>query len=285
MRKGLTAKRVKTFGGLTLLNLFFIAVCFFTLIPILYAFSVSLNAENSLLSANFSFFPRNWTLRHYVAIFTEKPVMLWLGNSLILAISTVVLSLGAAIPAAYAFSRRRFAGRAAILQILLLLYSFPSVLSMFAIYKLLSPLGLINTRIGLIIVYTGTMAVFGLWNMKGYFDTIPVEIEEAGRIDGCSAVQLVTRIVLPLAKPSIVVTAVMILIYVWNEYIFAVTFMTGAGSYTLAAGLYSMQATEMSGSWPVFAAASLVISLPILIVFFLVQRHMNAGLTAGGVKG
>lgn len=270
---------------MTLLNLFFIGLCFVTLIPILYALSVSLNAQNSLLGSNFSFLPRNWTLRNYVAVFTEKSVMRWFANSLILAVCTVALSLGAAIPAAYAFSRRRFPGRRAILQTLLLLYSFPSVLSMFAIYKLLSPLGLINTRLGLIIVYTGTMAVFALWNMKGYFDTIPLEIEEAARIDGCTSLQVVTKVVLPLAKPSVVVTAVMILIYVWNEYIFAVTFMTGADSYTLAAGLYSLQATEMSGSWPVFSAASLVISTPILVVFFLVQRHMNAGLTVGGVKG
>ena len=180
---------------------------------------------------------------------------------------------------------KRFAGRGAILEILLLLYSFPSVLSMFAIYKLLSPLGLVNSRIGLILVYTGTMAVFGLWNMKGYFDTIPIEIEEAASIDGAGSFQLVTKIVLPLAKPSILVTAVMILIYVWNEYLFAITFMTGAENYTLAAGLYSLQATEISGSWPVFAAASLVVSAPILIIFFAVQRHMTSGLTAGGVKG
>lgn len=120
---------------------------------------------------------------------------------------------------------------------------------------------------------------------KGYFDTIPIEIEEAASIDGAGSFQLVTKIVLPLAKPSILVTAVMILIYVWNEYLFAITFMTGAENYTLAAGLYSLQATEISGSWPVFAAASLVVSAPILIIFFAVQRHMTSGLTAGGVKG
>ena len=151
--------------------------------------------------------------------------------------------------------------------------------------ELLRPLGLINSKVGLILIYTGTMAEFGLLNMKGYFDTIPREIEEAAEIDGASGIQLVTRIVLPLARPSILVTAVMILIYVWNEYLFETTFMTGAENYTLAAGLYSLQATEMSGSWPVFAAASLVVSLPILIVFFAVQRHMTSGLTAGGVKG
>ena len=202
------------------------------------------------MSSDFRFIPKNFTLRNYVAVFTEEPVMLWFKNSMTLAVVTVVISLAAAIPAAYAFSRMRFKGRKPILKQLVLLYSFPSVLS-----------------------------------MKGYFDTIPREIEEAAEIDGASGIQLVTRIVLPLARPSILVTAVMILIYVWNEYLFATTFMTGAENYTLAAGLYSLQATEMSGSWPVFAAASLVVSLPILIVFFAVQRHMTSGLTAGGVKG
>lgn len=278
-------KKLRHLLGHSVLHIFFIVLCFATLVPILYALSVSLNAENSLLSSDFRFIPKQFTLDNYKAVFTEQSVMLWFKNSMIMAVCTVIISLGAAIPAAYVFSRKRFAGRGAILEILLLLYSFPSVLSMFAIYKLLSPLGLVNSRIGLILVYTGTMAVFGLWNMKGYFDTIPIEIEEAASIDGAGSFQLVTKIVLPLAKPSILVTAVMILIYVWNEYLFAITFMTGAENYTLAAGLYSLQATEISGSWPVFAAASLVVSAPILIIFFAVQRHMTSGLTAGGVKG
>lgn len=278
-------KKLRHLLGHSVLHIFFIVLCFATLVPILYALSVSLNAENSLLSSDFRFIPKQFRLDNYKAVFTEQSVMLWFKNSMILAVCTVIISLGAAIPAAYVFSRKRFAGRGAILEILLLLYSFPSVLSMFAIYKLLSPLGLVNSRIGLILVYTGTMAVFGLWNMKGYFDTIPIEIEEAASIDGAGSFQLVTKIVLPLAKPSILVTAVMILIYVWNEYLFAITFMTGAENYTLAAGLYSLQATEISGSWPVFAAASLVVSAPILIIFFAVQRHMTSGLTAGGVKG
>ena len=145
-------------------------------------------------------------------------------------------------------------------------------------------MGLINSRLGLIIVYTGTMAVFALWNMKGYFDTIPVEIEEAAMIDGARPVQIVMKIVLPLARPTIVVTGMMVLIYVWNEYIFAINFMTGEDTFTLAAGLYSLQATEMSGSWPVLAA-SIVVSIPILLIFFLLQKNMTTGLTSGGVKG
>ncbi|MDY3038560.1 MAG: sugar ABC transporter permease [Lachnospiraceae bacterium] len=279
------SKRQKENILLFIVNLFFVIVCFLVLVPVLYALSVSLNADNSLLSADFSFLPKHLTLANYHAVFFEEPILLWLKNSLILAVVTLIISLGTGIPAAYVFSRKRFPGRKAILKVLILLYAFPSLLSMTALYKLLTAMGLVNTKTGLIIVYTGTMAVFALWNMKGYFDTIPTEIEEAAMIDGASPVQIVTKIVLPLAKPTIAVTAMMVLVYVWNEYIFAVNFMTGSDTYTLAAGLYSLQATEMSGSWPVFAAASIVVSIPILIVFFALQKNMTTGLTSGGVKG
>jgi len=278
-------RHVHRFIAQTMLNLFMIAACFLAMLPVLYALSVSFSAGNSLLSAEFSLIPRSVTLRHYMAVLTQSSMPNWLVNSTLLALCTVGISLAVSVPAAYVFSRRRFPGRLAILRILLLLYSFPQVLSMLALYKLLSPLGLVNSRSGLVFIYTGTMAVFGLWNMKGYFDTIPVEIEEAARMDGCNDTHLVMRIVLPLAKPSVIVTAAMVLVFVWNEYLFAITFLTGEANYTLAGGLYTMQATEMSGSWPVFAAASLLISLPILVIFFLSQRHMVSGLTAGGVKG
>lgn len=280
----MTGKNKKTIT-LVLVNIFFVVICFATLVPILYAVSVSFNADNSLLSSDFSFIPRNFTLKNYAAVFTEQPILRWLKNSIILAVCTLIISLGTGIPAAYNFSRKRFRGRKTILKALILLYAFPSLLSMTALYKLFSPMGLINTRLGLIIVYTGTEAVFALWNMKGYFDTIPLEIEEAAMIDGASPTKIVWSIVMPLSKPTIAVTAMMVLIFVWNEYIFAVNFMTGEDTYTLAAGLYSLQANETSGSWPVFAAASLVVSIPILIIFFALQKNMVTGLTSGGVKG
>ena len=280
-----TGKKARKAALLLVVNLFFILLCFLVLIPVLYAFSVSLNADNSLLSSDFSFLPKHMTLANYRAVFVEEPILRWFSNSIWMAAAAVFISLGTGIPAAYVFSRKKFPGRKVILRLLILLYAFPALLSMTALYKLLSPMGLINSRMGLLIVYTGTMSVFALWNMKGYFDTIPLEIEEAAMIDGAKPVQLVTKIVLPLARPTIVVTGMMVLIYVWNEYIFAINFMTGEETYTLAAGLYSLQATEMSGSWPVFAAASIVVSVPILIIFFALQKNMTTGLTSGGVQG
>ena len=281
----MTKKRIREGITLTALNIFFIVLCFVTLIPILYALSVSLNGQNSLLSSDFSFIPHDFTLRNYKEVIFGENILTWFQNTVFLAVVTVFLSLLFAVPAAYCFSRRRFPGRKMILKCLVLLNSFPAILSMFAIYRLLRPMGLINHRVGLILVYTGTMAVFSLWNTKGYFDTIPTEIEEAARMDGASDIQVVWKIVLPLAKPSIITTALQVLIYVWNEYIYATTFMTGESKYTLAAGLNSLQATEMTGSWPVFAAASITVSIPVLIIFFLCQKYMTSGLTAGGVKG
>ena len=281
----MTSKRAKTLLSKLLLNLFFILMCIMALIPIAYALSVSLNKDASLLSRDFSFIPKRFTLDNYRAVFTEEPVPLWFWNSISLSFMTIVLSISTAVPGAYIFSRWRFPGRKAILKILLLLYSFPSILSMFAIYKLMSNLRLVNTKIGLIIIYAGTMAVFALWNMKGYFDTIPVEIEEAAKIDGSTDFQIVIKIVTPLARPSLIVTATMVLNYVWNEYIFSINFLTGSKNETLASGLYSLQATEMSGSWPVFAAAAILVSLPVLIIFFFSQKYMTSGLTSGGVKG
>ena len=267
------------------LQVFFIVLCLVTLIPIFYALSVSFNAKNSLISSDFSFFPEEFTFDNYIRLFKENDMLLWFGNSLLLALSTVIFSLAIAIPAAYAFSRMNFKGKKTILKILILLNAFPSTLSLFAIWAIMRNLGLVNTKIGLIIIYTGTMAIFGIWNLKGYFDTVPYEIEEASMIDGANNFQIITKIVMPLAKPAIVVTAVMVLIYVWNEYLYSVTFMTGSENYTLAAGLYGLQANETNGSWPVFAAASLITSLPILIVFLLVQKHMVSGLSSGGIKG
>ena len=281
----MTKKQIREGIGLTALNLFFIVLCFVTLIPILYAVSVSLSGQNSLLSSDFSFIPKDFTLDNYKEVIFGEDILTWFKNTVFLAVVTVSLSLLIAVPAAYCFSRRRFPGRKTILKCLVLLNSFPAILSMFAIYRLLRPMGLINHRVGLILVYTGTMAVFSLWNTKGYFDTIPTEIEEAAKIDGASDIQVVTKIVMPLAKPSIITTALQVLIYVWNEYIYATTFMTGESKYTLAAGLNSLQATEMTGSWPVFAAASITVSIPVLIIFFKCQKYMTSGLTAGGVKG
>ena len=218
-------------------------------------------------------------------ILKEEPFLIWFLNSVKLSVGTMILAMGTSVTAAYAFSRFRFRGRNAVLQVLLLLNAFPQILTMFALFRLFKLMGLLNSHLGLMMIYAGSMCIFGIWNMKGYFDTIPVEIEEASKIDGASNLQMIVRIILPLARPAIIVTAVMVLISVWNEYMFSTTFMLKEQSYALAGGLYQLQANDYSRSWPLFSAAAILVSIPILIAFFAIQKYMVSGLTAGGVKG
>lgn len=278
-------KKMKRRIRLILLNLIFIIICLVGLIPILYALTLSFSGSGSALSSGLSLIPKKFTFRNYAAVLRDKPFLLWLKNSAILSIGTMIVAMSFAVVAAYAFSRYRFRGRQTVLKAMIVLNAFPQILTMFAIFRLFKEFNLLNKNIGLIIVYAGSMCIFSIWNMKGYFDSIPVEIEEASKMDGVSDAGLLWKIVLPLARPAIIVTAVMVLIFVWNEYLFATTFMLSDKSYTLAAGLYQLQADDYTRNWPVFAAAAILVSIPILLIFYKIQKYMVSGLTAGGVKG
>lgn len=278
-------KKVRNTLKLTVLNVMFILICALVLVPILYALSLSFSGSSSALSAEFHMIPKDITFNNYRAIFTEKPFLTWLKNSVVLSGGTMVVAMGFAVTAAYAVSRYRFPGRRGLMMTLLMLNAFPQILSMFAIFRLFKNMNLLNSRIGLILVYAGSMCIFAIWNMKGYFDTIPEDIEEAAKIDGAGNFLIMAKIVIPLARPAIIVTAVMVLIFVWNEYLFATTFLLNESKITLAGGLYQLQASDYSRSWPLFTAAAVLVSVPILIIFFCIQKYMVSGLTAGGVKG
>lgn len=277
-------KTAKRMARLSILNVFFVLLCFITLIPILYAFLLSVSSDSSAFGNGF-LFPQSPTLKNYKAILVEEPFLIWLKNSVVLSLGTMILAMGTSVTASYAFSRFRFRGRNEMLKLLLILNAFPQILSMFAIFRLFKNMNLLNNYMGLILIYAGSMCIFSIWNMKGYFDTIPIEIEESARIDGGSSGQIIWKIILPLARPSIIVTAVMVLIFVWNEYLFATTFLMKEENYNLAGGLYQLQANDYSRSWSLFSAAAILVSVPILILFFSIQKYMVSGLTTGGVKG
>ncbi|WMC94181.1 sugar ABC transporter permease [Kineothrix sp. MB12-C1] len=266
-------------------NFFLLGLCLIGLVPILYALLLSVSGGTEALTSEASLLPRRFTLENYKRILFEEPFLQWLVNSVILSVGTMFLAMGTSVTAAYAFSRFRFPGRSGMLRLLLLLNAFPQILTLFAVFRLFKLMNLLNSHAGLIFVYAGTMCIFSIWNMKGYFDSIPIEIEEASKIDGAGDFQLIQKIILPLARPAIIVTAVMVLIFVWNEYLFATTFMLKEESYALAGGLYQLQANDYSRSWPLFTAAAILVSLPILLIFFMIQKYMVSGLTAGGVKG
>lgn len=278
-------QKAKNAFRLLVLNIIFIILCLVGLIPILYAVSMAFSNGGSILSSNLTLFPKHPTLENFRIILFDRPFLIWLKNSAVLSLGTMVIAIGFSVTTAYAFSRYRFKGRRTVLKLMLLLNAFPQILSMFAIFRLFKRMNLLNQHFGLIIIYAGSMCIYSIWNLKGYFDTIPVEIEEASKIDGAGDLKMLGRIILPLARPAIIVTAVMVLIFVWNEYLFSTTFMMNENSYSLAGGLYQLQANDYNRNWPVFSAASLLVSVPILIIFFCIQKYMVSGLTAGGVKG
>jgi len=284
MRK-ITHLRTETAVKGIVLNSIYILLCLTALLPIFYALIVSFGGKNAVLSGSLSILPKDPTLENYRTILIDEPFLLWLKNSLLLSVGTILVAMTCAIPAAYAASRWRFKGRKTLLRSLLILNAFPQVLSLFALFRVLKITGMLNSHMGLIIIYAGSMCVFAIWNMKGYFDTIPIEIEEAAKTDGASDLQTIRRIIMPLARPAIIVTCVMVLITVWNEYLFSTTFLLDSSTYSLAGGLYQLQSNDYSRSWSMFSAASILTSVPLVLVFFKIQKYMAFGLTAGGVKG
>jgi arabinogalactan oligomer / maltooligosaccharide transport system permease protein len=205
-------------------------------------------------------------------------------NSIIVALLTTVVGVALSTTAAYALSRFRFPGRKAGLTMFLVVQMFPATLLLLPLYVILNKLGLLNSIAGLVLVYSTTAIPFCVWTLKGYFDSLPRELEEAARIDGASQWMIFRKIILPLARPGIAVTALFSFMTAWNEFIMASTFMTNQNQYTLPV-LIQSSVTEHSADYGLFAAGAVVTSIPVMIAFYVLQRYLVGGLTAGAVKG
>ncbi len=205
-------------------------------------------------------------------------------NSAIVALATTVVGVFVSCTAAYALSRFRFPGRRAGLTTFLVVQMFPASMLLLPLYVLLDKLHLLNNLAGLVLVYATTAIPFCVWTLKGYFDTLPRELEEAARIDGAGPWKIFFKIVLPLARPGIAVTALFSFMTAWNEFIMASTFMTDETRYTLPVDLQS-SVGQYSADWGLFAAGAIVTSLPVMALFYLLQKQLVGGLTSGGVKG
>lgn len=251
--------------------------------PALNVLSISLRPGNRLLSTDLSLVPDNASLRSYIALFTEQPFLRWVGNSLLVSAAVTVVGVALAAVGGYALSRFRFVGRRASMVSILTTQMFPATMLLLPLYVLLARLHLINTFLGLTVFYTATALPFCLWQMKGFYDTIPLSLEEAAHIDGCSPWMTFYLVALPLAVPGLVITALFSFMTAWSEYIVAAQVLQNADLFTLPLGLKSFQAT-MSTQWGLYAAASILVSLPVVIVFVSLSRYLVSGLTMGGVK-
>jgi arabinogalactan oligomer/maltooligosaccharide transport system permease protein len=205
-------------------------------------------------------------------------------SSIAVAIATTVVGIALACTAAYSLSRFEFPGRRLSLTMFLVVQMFPASLLMIPLYVLLHRIGLLNSLTGLVLVYSTTAIPFCVWTLKGYFDSLPKELLEAARVDGAGPLKIFWSIVLPLARPGIAVTALFSFMTAWNEFIMASTFLTDDRKYTLPV-LIQSSVGQFSADWGKFAAGAIVTSLPVMIVFYVLQKYLVGGLTAGAVKG
>lgn len=229
--------------------------------------------------------PKALSLANFTDVWTQEPFGRWLLNSAIVAGATTLAGVFLACTAAYAFSRFRFPGRRTGMMMFLVSQMFPGTLMMVPLFIIIVKwLHLGNTYAGLVLVYAVTAIPFCVWMLKGYFDTIPLEIEESAVMDGASPATIFFRIILPLAKPAVAVTALFSFMTGWNEFIVASIFMDEEVAYTAPVGLRFFVG-GFSSQWGYFAAGSIIVSLPVVALFFYLQKYLIAGLTAGGVKG
>jgi arabinogalactan oligomer/maltooligosaccharide transport system permease protein len=268
-----------------------ILLIIFAVFPILWVLSASLNPTSSL--ATQKLIPENAGLDNYrTLVQTDQfPFWTWFWNSIKISTITSVLSLAITTIAAYAFSRFRFRGRRAMLQAILLIQVFPSLLALVAIFLMLSqvddvvpPLGL-NSHVSLILVYLGGAMGINIWLMKGFLDTIPRDIDESAMVDGASHWQIFVRLILPLLRPILVVIGLLNYIGTYGEFILARVLLKNTELYTLMVGLERFSGAQFSQRWGVFAAGALIGALPIMIIYLVLQDQIVGGLTQGAVKG
>ena len=270
-------------------NAILIIVCLIVLYPVLWVIMMAIT-PNEIAGVSSSLIPQQVTFDNFIDVVSRVDdygnhlFLHQLKNSVLVAAITTALGVLLACTAAYGFSRLNFVGRQLGLQAFLVTQMFPGVVMTIPLYILLGKLGLLNSIVGIVLVYSVSALPFCVWNLKGYFDTIPKELEEAAIVDGASRIRIFVTIVLPLARPAIAITALFSFMTAWNEFILAATLMNSELAYTLPVALKQYVGAQ-SVQYGLFAAGAIIVSVPIMALFFALQKHLVGGLTAGGVKG
>jgi ABC-type maltose transport system permease subunit len=263
----------------------------FALFPVVWIISASFNPSGSLASQEL--IPENASLENYDKLFTDPlhPYLTWIVNSLKIAIISSLLAVLSITLSAYAFSRFRFAGRRELLLAILLINVFPTILMFVALFYLFQQIGNyipilgLNRHASVILAYLGGAMGINIWLMKGFFDSIPRDIDESALVDGASYWQIFWRLIFPLARPMIVIIGLLTFIGTYTEFVIASVLLKDASQYTMMVGLYLYVSDNFTQNWGVFAAGGLIGSIPIVILYLLLQDQIIGGLTSGAVKG
>jgi arabinogalactan oligomer/maltooligosaccharide transport system permease protein len=274
-------------GTKILMYAILVLMTIFALYPVWFAILAAGRPGQRLYTFNLvgMIIPTEWSWDNLQALLTETAFLTWIKNSLLVASATALAALFIGTSAAFAFSRFRFYGREAGLIVFLAIQAFPGILALIAIAQILAAIGLYANHIGLIMAYLAGTLVFVIWNLKGYFDTIPVALEEAAMIDGCGPIQSFVSIALPLARPALAVTLLFGFMAGWGEFFLAnILIPAPDAKKTVMVGMYQM-ANEVAVPWGRFASGAILVLIPIILIFLWLQRYLESGLTVGGVKG
>ena len=261
-----------------------LALLLFTAFPFAWMASTALKPSREIFATPPTLWPAEITLDNLGRLFAETRFLTYFRNSLIVSFATVGLTLLVSVPAAYSLTRFRFRGRETIAGLILFTYMFAPIMIIVPFYVMMRFLGLTNTHVGLVLAYTTFCLPFNLWLLRTFFQSIPVEIEEAALIDGASRLQSVLYVMLPLALPGVVATGIFTFILAWNDYIFARVLLSADELKTLPIGIADLYNASVV-DWGMIMAAGLLVIAPVLGVFVVIQKYMVAGWGAGGVKG
>lgn len=257
------------------------AICVY---PLLRIFSVSLRPGDKLFSTDLSLIPAGATFKAYASLLKDTMFLRWLWNSLVITLATSLIGVSLASTAAYAFSRFRFPGKKAGLILLLSSQMIPAGMLILPLFLMIMKLKLMNTYLGMIIAYSVSSLPFSIWILKGYYDTIPRSLEEAALVDGTSQVGAFWRIILPLSTPALSIAFLFNFTTAWNEYLVARVVLFSSKQYTWTLGLFELQGQYIT-QWGMFAAGSMLVTIPVLCVFLYSSKWLISGLTLGSVKG
>jgi multiple sugar transport system permease protein len=264
--------------------LFLTAFVFVVMFPFLWQFLASIKPPSELFGDNaFHLIPQNPTFENYKNVFELRPFEKYLWNSLVVAVLTTVYSIVIASFAAYAIAWLKFRGKTIVLGLVLAVSMFPQIATISPIFMFMQSVGLTNSYLGLIIPYTTFALPLAIWNMTNFFRKIPYDLSEAAKMDGASVLQTLTKVFFPLALPGVFTTAILVFIAAWNEFLFALTINTEEHMKTVPVGI-SMFQGQYTIPWGEISAASVIVTIPLIIMVLIFQRRIVSGLTSGAVK-